>query len=87
MTHYLDKYIYGEKLTDDEARYLTYYPLQMFAYRIAGCKDYKRVQGNLALVQMSHGKGRLFKDISYVLDCTGLTKWQKLWLKIQYLFL
>lgn len=87
MMEWLDNYIYDKNLVVDDIRYLSHYPLLMFSYKIAGCSDYKRVQGNLALLQKTYYKGAFLKEVSYIIDHTGLTKWQKLWLKFQYIFL
>jgi hypothetical protein len=84
---WLDNYIYGRNLTDDELRYMFNYPLKSFAYKIVECKDYETIRGRLVLLQLSLWKGALFKNVSYVLDHTSLTKWQKFWLKLQYRFL
>ena len=62
-------------------------PLNLFAYKIADRKDYEAIKGRLAILQKSLWKGAYFKNVSYVLDHTGLTKLQKFWLKFQYLFL
>jgi hypothetical protein len=87
MEHWLDNYIYGKNLTDEQLRYMWTDPLNSFAYLIADDADYERIKGRLAILQMSLWKGAYFKDVSYILDHTGLTKWQKFWLKFQYLFL
>lgn len=84
---YLDNYIYGKNLTDDQLRYMYLHPLNSFAYEIAGCEDYERIYGMLALLQRSLWKGAYFKEVSYILDHTALTKLQKFWLKFQYMFL
>lgn len=62
-------------------------PLNSFAYKIADNEDYERVKGRLVLLQKSLWKGAYFKDVSYVLEHTGLTKWQKFKLKFQCMFL
>ena len=82
-----DNYIYGKNLTDEQLRWMWLDPLEMFAYKIVGEENYERIRGRLALVQKSLWKGAYFKDVSYILDHTSLTKWQKRWLKFQYLFL
>lgn len=84
---WLDNYIYGKNLTNEQLRYMFYDPLKSFAYEIADCKDYERIKGRLVLVQKSLWKGAYFKNVSYILDHTALTKWQKFWLKFQYMFL
>lgn len=84
---WLDNYIYGKNLTDEQLRYMFHDPLNSFAYKIADRKDYKAIKGRLAILQKSLWKGAYFKNVSYVLDHTGLTKLQKFWLKFQYLFL
>lgn len=84
---WLNNYIYGKNLTEDELKYMFYYPLKSFAYKIADCKDYERVKGRLIILQKSLWKGACFKEVSYILDHTGLTKWQKFKLKFQYMFL
>ena len=87
MSSHLDKYIYSKDLADHELRDMHYYPLLMFAYKIADCSDYERIQGRLAILQKTYYKGAFLKEVSYIIDHTGLTKWQKFWLKIQYIFL
>lgn len=84
---WLDNYIYGKNLTYEQLRYMHLSPLNMFAYKIAYCKDYERIKGRLAILQKSLWKGAYFKNVSYVLEHTDLTKWQKFKLKIQYMFL
>lgn len=84
MDHYLDNYINGENLSYDDLRYMHYYPLQTFAYKMKDYDNYESIKGRLALLQMSFYRGYHLKDVSHVLNQTGLTKWQKLWLKIQY---
>lgn len=84
---WLDNYIYGKNLTDEQLRYMHLNPLNMFAYKMADKKDYEAIKGRLAILQLSLWKGAYFKNVSYILDHTCLTKWQKFWLKFQYLFL
>ena len=84
---WLDNYIYGKNLTDEQLRYMYLDPLNIFAYKIADCKDYERIKGRLAILQKSLWKGAYFKNVSYALDHTDLTKWQKFKLKFQYMFL
>ena len=84
MEHWLDNYINGKNLAPDELRYMHHYPLLSFAYLMKDYDDYERIKGRLAILQKSFWKGYHLKDVSYILDQTGLTKWQKLWLKIQY---
>jgi hypothetical protein len=84
---WMDNYIYGKNLTNEQLSYIFHDPLNSFAYKIIDCKDYNRIKGRLVLLQKSLWKGAYFKNVSYILDHTGLTKWQKFWLKFQYLFL
>ena len=84
---WLDNYIYGKNLTDEQLRYMYLDPLNMFAYKMADRKGYEAIKGRLAILQKSLWKGAYFKNVSYVLDHTGLTNWQKFWLKFQYMFL
>lgn len=84
---WLDNYIYGKQLTPDELRYMFSYPLQLFAYRIAYINDYESIKGRLALLQRVFHKSAYYKEVSYILDHTSLTKWQKFWLKVQYKYL
>lgn len=84
---WLDNYIYGKNLTDEQLRYMHTFPLEMFAYKMMGRKDYEAIKGRLAILQLSRYKGAYFKEVFYILDHTGLTKWQKFWLKFQYMFL
>ena len=84
---WLDNYIYGKNLTDEQLRYMYLNPLNFFAYKIAGRKDYEAIKGRLAILQKSLWKGAYFKNVSYILDHTSLTNWQKFWLKFQYMFL
>ena len=84
---WLDNYIYGKNLTDEQLRYMYLNPLNSFAYKIAERKDYEAIKGRLALLQLSLWKGAYFKNVSYILDHTSLTQWQKFWLKFQYMFL
>ena len=87
MEHWLDNYIYGENLTDEELRFMHLYPLKMFAYQMNNYDNYESIKGRLAILQLSLWKGACFKDVSYILEHTSLTKWQKFWLKFQYKFL
>ena len=87
MKHWLDNYINGENLTEDDLKYMHLYPLKMFAYEMKDKKDYEAIKGRLALLQLSFGKGCFYESVSYILDQTGLTRWQKFKLKFQYLFL
>lgn len=84
---WLDNYIYGKNLTDEQLRYMYLDPLNSFAYKMADRKDYEAIKGRLAILQKSLWKGAYFKNVSYVLDHTDLTRWQKFKLKFQYLFL
>lgn len=84
---WLNNYIYGKNLTEDELQYMFYYPLKCFAYKIADCKDCERVKGRLAILQKCLWKGAYFQEVSYILGHTGLTKWQRFKLKFQYMFL
>lgn len=84
---YLDNYINGKNLTQDQLRYMYLSQLNMFAYKIKDSKDYERIKGGLTLVQYSGGRGTFIKDVSYILDNTCLTEWQKFKLKFQYMFL
>ena len=84
--HWLDNYINYENLRDDELKYMHLHPLKMFAYRIKGETDYERVWGGVAIVQKMLGR-RFFGDVFYVIDKTGLSKWQKFKIKFSYLFL
>ena len=83
----LDRYINRIGLTDEELRYMWVNQIKMFAYGIKDKSDYERIQGNVALIQKSYGRGVFLKEISYILDHSTLTKWQKFWLKFQYVFL
>ena len=84
---YLVNYINGENLSPDDLRYMYLDQLKMFAYKIKGEQDYKRIKGGLAILQLSYGRGIFIKEVSYILDHTALTKWQKFKLKFQYVFL
>lgn len=84
---WLDNYIYSKNLTDEQLRYMYLDPLNMFAYKMVDRKDYEAIKGRLAILQKSLWKGAYFKNVSYILDHTDLTKWQKFKLKFQYLFL
>lgn len=84
---YLDNYINGENLTPDELRYMHLNQLLLFAYKMKDHNDYKRIKGRLAILQLSCGRGIFIKEVSYILDHTALTKWQKFKLKFQYVFL
>lgn len=87
MENYLDNYINGENLTENQLKYMWTSPLLMFAYKKKGSKDYERIKGGLALLQMTYGKHRCCGDEFYIIDKTGLTEWQKFKLKFQYRFL
>lgn len=84
--HWLDDYINKEDLTKDQLKYMYLHPLKMFAYGIKD-RDYESIKGRLVILQKMLGKGYSFKDVSYILDNTGLTRWQKFWLKFNYIFL
>ena len=84
---YLDNYINGENLSPDDLRYMYLDQLKMFAYKIKGEKDYERIKGGLAILQLSYGRGIFIKEVSYILDHAALTNWQKFKLKFQYMFL
>lgn len=86
MRNYLDDYINGENLTEHQLKYMWTNQLHMFAYEIKDDKNYERIKGGLALVQMTYGRC-CWKDVFYILNKTGLTNWQKFKLKFQYLFL
>ena len=49
MEHWLDNYIYGKNLTDEQLRYMWADPLNSFTYKIADNEDYERVKGRLVL--------------------------------------
>ena len=83
MKHWLDNYINGENLEPDDLRYMYVFPLQRFAYKIKD-NDYESIKGRLAILQRSCYKGYCFRDVSYILNKTHLTKRQKLWLKFRY---
>lgn len=85
--NYLDNYINGENLEPDELRYMYLDQLRMFAYKMKDRKDYERIKSGLAILQLSCGRGIFIKEVSYILNHTALTKWQKFKLKFQYLFL
>lgn len=87
MKHWLDNYINGKNLTPNQLRYMYLDQLLMLAYKIKDDRDYGRIKGAVAILQLSHGKGTFIKELSYILNQTGLTKWQKFKLKFQYLFL
>ena len=84
---WLDNYIYGKNLTYEQLRYMHLNPLNFFAYKIADRENYEAIKGRLVILQKSLWKGAYFKNVSYILDHTSLTKWQKFWLKFQYMFL
>jgi hypothetical protein len=84
---YLDNYINGENLEPDELRYMHLNQLLMFAYEMKDRKDYERIKGALAILQLSCDRWIFIKEVSYILDHTALTKWQKFKLKFQYMFL
>ena len=84
---WLNNYIYGKNLTDEQLKYMHLDPLKFFAYKMADREDYEAIKGRLTLLQKSLWNGAYFKNVSYILDHTALTKWQKFWLKFQYLFL
>lgn len=84
---YLDNYINGENLEPDELRYMYLDQLRMFAYEMKDRKDYERIKGGLSILQLSCGRGTFIKEVSYILDHTALTEWQKFKLKFQYMFL
>lgn len=86
MEHYLDNYINGENLTADQLKYMHLNLLGRFAYKLKGNENYKEIKGRLTILQKFLNKRYYFHDVSYVLDKTGLTKWQKFKLKFQYLF-
>ena len=85
--NWLDNYINGENLTSDQLKYMRLDPLRFFAYKKKDCSNYERIKGGLTLVQLTYGRGICLKEVSYILDHTALTKWQKFKLKFQYLFL
>lgn len=86
MSHWLDKYINKDNLTEEQLKYMYCYPIQWFAYGIKDNTDYEYVWGQTAICQKM--MGRSFKeDVFYIIDKTGLTKWQKFKLKFAYLFL
>ena len=87
MGCWLDNYIYGKNLTDVELSSMHLDPLKIFAYQMNNYNNYESIKGRLAILQLSFWKGAYFKDVFYVLDHTALTKWQKFWLKFQYMFL
>ena len=82
--HY-DNYSIGN-LTKHQLSYLATRPLNMLCYKIKDCKDYEQIKRGLVMVQLVHGRG-FIEDISYILNKSGLTKWQKFKLKFQYMFL
>ena len=84
---YWDNFTSGENLTEHQLQYMYLCQLEMFAYKIKDCEDYERIKGGLVLVQHQYGRRIMIKDISYILDKTGLTEWQKFKLKFQYMFL
>lgn len=86
MKNYLDDYIDGENLTEHQLQYMFYDQIHVLAYKIKGCEDYERIKGRVVLVQKSMGRC-FWKDVFYILNKTGLTKWQKFKLKFQYLFM
>ena len=85
--HYLDNYINEENLTADELKYMHYDQLRMFAYGMKEEKNYERIKDRLTILQLICGKGVFIKEVSYILDHTALTNWQKFKLKFQYIFL
>jgi hypothetical protein len=84
---YLDNYINGENLEPDELIYIHKDQLRMFAYEMKDRNDYERIKGGLAILQLSCGRGFFIKEVSYILDHTALTEWQKFKLKFHYMFL
>ena len=83
--HYLDNYINNQNLTEDNLRYIHLFPVKFFAYNQNGNKNYKSIKGNLAILHR-YKNAYNTKDIFYILDKTGLSRWQKLWLKFSYMF-
>lgn len=86
---YLDRYINNENLRDDELRYMHLDPVKMLAYDIKGNTNYGYVYGMVAMVQRTYKHGAKYykNEVFYIIDATGLTKWQKFWLKFSYVFL
>ena len=84
---YWDNFTSGKNLTEHQLQYMHMCPLNMFAYKIKDSSNYERIKSGLVLVQKCYGRTIMRKDISYILDKTDLTNWQKFKLKFQYAFL
>ena len=86
MAHWLDRFIDGKDLRKEELQYLILDPLKTFAYEIKGKNNYDYIWGMVAIVQRTYHR-RCVKDVFYVINQTGLNKWEKFKLKFSYLFL
>lgn len=82
-----DKYIYAKNLTASQIRNVALVPLYSLAYDIANCTDYDHVHQMLVRCRNTYGRLIHFKIIRYILNRSGLTRFQKFKLKIRYLLL
>ena len=61
-------------------------PMKFFAYKKKGNRDYQSIKCGLMMLQRAYYCGYESKDVFYVIDQTGLTLVQKIWLKFLYVF-
>lgn len=82
----LDRYISGDDLDSSELKLVWTDPLLMFAYDCRSDREYMLVKGRLAIVRKTYGRFSNVKAVFYIIKHTNLSWWQKLKLRVLYLF-
>lgn len=85
MLEKFDRYIDADILSVSELKAAMDNPLLFFAYDAGTLKDYTYAKSGLRYVRKSYGRGKLVKEVFYIISNTQLTDWQKLKAKVLYL--
>lgn len=86
MAHWLDKYINKKKMVGEDFDDIHSSPMKWFAYKKLGNKDYQSIKCGLGMLQRTYYSGYESSDVFHIIDKTGLSLVQKLWLKFLYAF-
>lgn len=82
----LDRYISGDDLDSSELKLVWTDPLLMFAYDCRSDREYMSVKVRMVIVQKTYGRFSNVKAVFYIIKHTNLSLWQKLKLRVLYLF-
>ena len=82
----LDHYIEGTRLSTSEMIYLYLDTVLTFAYECSHIKTIDEAKELMGAIKEDLGRFSRISEVFYILNKTSLSWWQKLKLKIQYIF-